>query len=216
MDGLVTNLAVVAGVVAAGQSAGIVRIAGVSAMLAGSLSMFVGAYVSSRARYELAHREYQRECAEVEAVPHIEKQEVQEIFERWEFPPEEAKAVTERLSKNKAHWIAFMMREELGFADEDLQRPPKRSSAIIGGAYFLGSMVPLLPFLLVAVAPGVFGITVALLVGVVLSAATLAALGAFQERFGGQRPLRGALQMASIGLAAAAVVYVITNLVFKV
>lgn len=223
MDGLVTNLALVAGVFAAGTSLSSghasvvltdVRIAGVSAMLAGALSMFVGAWVSSRARFELAHREHAREEKEVELVPETEKREVQEIFEKWGFPEPDARAAAERLAQDKNHWIDFMMHEELGFSDEDLERPPKRHGAIIGLGYFLGSLVPLIPFLLAPFLPMISSPLLAFEIGLALSVLCLATVGAFKERFGGQRPLWGAAQMVVIGLCAAAAVYIITNLVF--
>ncbi|MDE1821711.1 MAG: VIT1/CCC1 transporter family protein [Euryarchaeota archaeon] len=214
LDGLVTNLAVVAGVVAAGFGMGAVAIAGIAAMFAGAVSMFVGAYVSSHARWELAQREKRREEEEVEHVPDIEKAEVREIFEKWGFPEAEARAVTERIAMNKELWVDFMMQEELGFTRDDLKRPPKRHGAIIGFAYLIGSLIPLLPFLFVEGwmrrASSTWDSLVA---AIALGCVALAVLGAYKERFGGERPVWGGLQMVGIGLGAAAAVYLVTYLI---
>ncbi|MDH4278651.1 MAG: VIT1/CCC1 transporter family protein, partial [Acidimicrobiia bacterium] len=60
-DGLVSNVALILGVAAAGTGAGTVLIAGASGLLAGAASMAAGEYVSMKAQNELVERELEIE-----------------------------------------------------------------------------------------------------------------------------------------------------------
>jgi len=55
-DGLVTNTALILGVVGATDAAGLVRLAGLASLVAGACSMAAGEYVSMRAQVELLQR----------------------------------------------------------------------------------------------------------------------------------------------------------------
>src|SRR6185503_14646798 len=55
-DGLVTNTAMILGVVGATDAAGIVKLAGLASLVAGACSMGAGEYVSMRAQVELLER----------------------------------------------------------------------------------------------------------------------------------------------------------------
>lgn len=218
MDGAVTNLAVVAGVAAAASSTSfIVTLAALAAMLAGSLSMFTGAYVSGHARYELAMRERRMEYEEIKVVPDAERAEVREIYLQQGFSPDEAEILTKRVTSDPDRWVAMMMRDELGFSDDELIRPPIRHGIIIGLSYLLGSIFALAPFAIANMLPGsvsglpnLHGLTAPLLGAVLLSILIFAALGAMKERFGSGRPVKGALQLVAIGLATAALVFLIS------
>jgi vacuolar iron transporter family protein len=94
--------------------------------------------------------------------------------------------------------VDFMMRYELG-----LEKPePKRaltSALTIAGAYIIGSLIPLSPYIVLSQAQP------ALLWSVGVTLAALLMFGYIKGRFTGKRPLRSALQTAMVGgLAAAA------------
>src|SRR4030095_12977859 len=55
-DGLVTNIALILGVVGASADPSVVRLAGLASLLAGACSMAVGEYISMRAQVELLER----------------------------------------------------------------------------------------------------------------------------------------------------------------
>lgn len=218
MDGLVTDLAVVSGVVAAPSSTlYFVVVAALAATLASALSMFLGAYMAARTRYRFTMSERERELREVDEVPDTEREEVRDIYRGQGFSPEEVEVFVRRITSNKELWVRTMMREELGFGEEELTPPSVLREGVIGVTTFLGSFVPLLPFIIAMEWAGripLLGLSVAAtayLVAVVLSAAVLAGVGAYKERFGERRPLKGAAEMVLVGLGGAALVYLVVN-----
>lgn len=220
MDGLITNLSVVAGVVAApNTSLYSVVVASIAAAFASSVSMFLGAYVSAQTRYKYTMREMAREIREVEEVPEVERQEVRDIYLKQGFTPEETEIMVQRVTSDKKLWVQMMMREELGFGEEEMSPPTIRRESLVGISTFLGSVIPLIPFLLVLFLPGLAhldnlsGGEVSLLGALILSAIGLAIIGAFKERFGEGRPLKGALQTLAIGLGGAAITYILFNII---
>jgi VIT1/CCC1 family predicted Fe2+/Mn2+ transporter len=215
-DGLITDMAVVAGMVAySADSLSIVVIAALAATLAGSISMFLGAYIAAYTRYKFTMRERRLEEREVEHVPEVEKQEVRDIYLKHGFTPEETEMLVSRVTSDKELWIKTMMREELGFGEDDLHQPMAKREAVIGLAFLLGSFIPIIPFLIVSYNHGFLSIlsfsdtASAFLVSLVLSAIALGVMGSFKERFGEGRPWKGAAQMLLVGLGGAAVVYFI-------
>ena len=64
---------------------------------------------------------------------------------------ETQKQVVEEMSKDRAKWVDFMMRYELGLEKPDAKRA--RNSALnIGLSYIVGGMVPLSPYFFTATA----------------------------------------------------------------
>ena len=60
-DGLVSNVALIIGIAGASTDGSLVRLAGVSGLLAGAISMAAGEWVSVRAQNELVERELEIE-----------------------------------------------------------------------------------------------------------------------------------------------------------
>ncbi len=218
MDGLVTNLSVVSGVVAApNTSVYNVVVASIAAAFASSVSMFLGAYVSAQTRYKFTMREMAREIREVEQVPEIERQEVRDIYLKQGFTPEETEMMVRRITSDKEAWVRMMMKDELGFGEEEMAPPTLRRESLVGLSTFLGSVIPLIPFLLMVAFPQLGHMTflspddLAFVGALTLSSIGLAAVGAYKERFGEGSPLKGALQTMGIGLAGAAAAYILFN-----
>lgn len=108
--------------------------------------------------------------------------------------------------KRPQEWIDFMMRFELGLERPDPGRA-LRSALTIGGAYAVGGLIPLVPYILLGDAAKALGISV----GVTLAA--LAVFGFVKGRFTGARPWKSALQTALIGGVAAAAAFAIARAV---
>ncbi len=79
-DGVVTNLAFLAGFAGAIQSLQFIRLAGIASMLAGSVSMFFGGLSSARADEDLFREDSRRELNEIESEPEEERQEARRAF----------------------------------------------------------------------------------------------------------------------------------------
>jgi VIT1/CCC1 family predicted Fe2+/Mn2+ transporter len=146
-DGLVTGIGFVVGVTSSMVAAPLVLLTGLAAAAAASLSMAIGAYLSTKSQNEFFQREIQRERREIEELPEKERQEVDDILTEMGFEPQEREILSRRITGNKDLWIRFMMREELGILDEDFENPI-RAGAVMGVSFVLGSIPPLIPYMI--------------------------------------------------------------------
>lgn len=205
-DGLTVPFALAAGLAGAIDSTGLIVTAGVAEIAAGSIAMGLGGYLGAKTEKEHYESEHRRELQEVELVPHVEAKEVEDILQDFGVPQEQLQTVTQAIMQNPKKWVDFMMRFELG-----LERPdPRRlfqSPLVIGGAYVLGGMVPLAPYIMYD------QIADALPLSVVVSIVALFAFGAFKGHYTGQKVLRSALQTTVIGAIAAAAAFFIAQLI---
>ena len=204
-DGLTVPFALAAGLAGAIDSAGIIVTAGAAEIAAGSIAMGLGGYLAARSQAEHYASERRREQTEVREKPAAEMAEITDIFSHYGITPEESAPVVNALRKRPQAWIDFMMRFELG-----LERPdPRRalvSALTIGGAYVVGGLIPLVPYMTLA------STRVALLVSSVVTLIALAVFGYVKGRFTGVEPVRSAAQTVLVGGLAAGVAYALARL----
>lgn len=205
-DGLTVPFALAAGLSGAVNSTGLIVTAGVAEIAAGTIAMGLGGYLGARTEKEHYESELERERLEVENVPHMEAREVGDILRDFGVPEAHVPAVVAGISRNPGKWVDFMMRFELGLERPDARRL-LQSPLIIGGAYMLGGMVPLAPYMYTK------HVGEALQLSVVVSLLALVAFGAFKGYFTGQKPLKAAMQTMFIGSLAAGVAYGIASLI---
>lgn len=205
-DGLTVPFALAAGLSGAVESTGIIVTAGLAEIVAGSIAMGLGGYLAGRSDSEHYDSEYKREIYEIDHLLEHEKDEVIEIFESFGLTREESTPIVDSLATRPKDFADFMMRFELG-----LEKPePKRalhSGATIGGAYVLGGLIPLAPYILMAEAHD------ALRWSVGITIIALFVFGYVKGTFTGSRPLKSAFQTCLIGSIAAAVAYFIARLI---
>jgi VIT1/CCC1 family predicted Fe2+/Mn2+ transporter len=197
MDGLLTNVALITSVAAAGTSHHVVVLTGVAGLLAGAMSMAVGEWTSVRSQSQLVAAEIAVERAELDRRPEAEEAELAGIFRARGLPRELAATVARELSKDPEVAWRVHVREELGVNPDELPNPLVAAGSSLG-SFALGALVPLAPYL--------FGGN-ALWVALVLAAVALLALGAGVARFTGTSPWRGAAMQLALGAATAAVTY---------
>jgi vacuolar iron transporter family protein len=142
-DGVITNVAFLAGFAGANQSIGIIRFAGYAAMLAGAVSMFFSGLNAARAEEDLFKADAQRELTEIEQEPDEEKQELKSFYIGKGLLPEEADIVVKRISSNKQKWLDDLLIHEVHVSREELEHPIK-VAGVIGLAFFVGALVPLI------------------------------------------------------------------------
>ncbi len=205
-DGLTVPFALAAGLSGAIDTTSIIVTAGFAEIVAGSIAMGLGGYLAGKSDAEHFDKEYKREMYEIENMLEHEKDEVLEILENYGLTRTEGKPIVESLASRPADFADFMMRFELG-----LEKPePKRalqSGATIGGAYILGGLIPLFPYIILDEAH------VALLWSVVVTVIALFIFGYVKGRFTGTQPLKSALQTCLIGSAAAGAAFLIARLI---
>ena len=146
-DGLVTAIGFVAGVTVSMASVKAVLLAGLAEMVAGGISMFFGAYLSTKSQREFFDKEIKRETREIEEMPEKEADEIREIYAGLGFKEDEVEMIVKRVTSDKKLWVRFMMREELGIMEETFD-DPLRVGAIMGISFAIGSLPPLIPYML--------------------------------------------------------------------
>jgi len=205
-DGLTVPFALAAGLSGAVASTGIIVTAGLAEIVAGSIAMGLGGYLAGRSDVEHYDSEYKREIYEIEKLLDHEKDEVVEILETYGLSKQESTPIVDSLARRPKDFADFMMRFELG-----LERPePKRalkSGLTIGGAYILGGLIPLLPYI------AVDEVRTALLWSIAVTVIALFVFGFVKGQFTGTRPLRSAVQTCLIGSVAAAAAFLIARLI---
>jgi vacuolar iron transporter family protein len=206
-DGLTVPFALAAGLTgAASISTSIIVTAGLAEIVAGSIAMGLGGYLAGRSDAEHYDSEYKREAYEIDKMLDHEKDEVTEILESYGLTREESLPIVDSLAARPKDFADFMMRFELG-----LEKPePKRalqSGATIGGAYILGGLIPLAPYIAMAEANG------ALRWSIGITILALFVFGYVKGQFTGTRPFKSAFQTCLIGSLAAAVAFFIARLI---
>jgi VIT1/CCC1 family predicted Fe2+/Mn2+ transporter len=204
-DGLVSTLAFVAGVVGAITNPSIVLLSGVAELFAGTISMAVGSYQSSKSELEVLERESQRKEAKKGKTLEEERQELIRFYEEEGFKRGEAEAIVNRIVKEKELPLQATTIEQLGLAPEELGNPVK-AGVLCGASFGLAAIVPILPFALP------IGVWEALIASAAGTVATLFGVGAMKTIFSKRNWVRSGLEMMGIGASAAAITYVIGTL----
>lgn len=205
-DGLTVPFALAAGLSGATVSTGIIVTAGLAEIVAGSIAMGLGGYLAGKSDTEHYDSEYKREIYEIEKLLDHEKDEVIEILESYGLTRKESIPIVESLAARPKDFADFMMRFELGLEKPEPQRA-LRSGLTIGGAYILGGLVPLAPYILMAEAHA------ALKWSVAITVIALFIFGYVKGQFTGAKPLKSALQTCLIGSLAAAAAFFIARLI---
>ena len=200
-DGLVNTLGVILGVAAASNDPRIVIAAGFAAAFAESISMGAVAYTSTLADHDHYRSELERERREIREMPQAEEQEVRDVFVSWGFTGDLLERAVAQVIENEEAWVEVMMRNELKLAPIESTNA-MRASAVVGFSAIVGSLIPLVPFL---IAP----IPVAVPFSLVVAALTLFGVGAYKARITVGRPMKSGLQMAVIGIISALAGYLI-------
>ena len=175
-DGLVSNVALILGIAGASTDPTFVRVAGVSGLLAGAISMAAGEYVSLRAQAELVERELEIERRSIAENPEAETAELAAIYRERGLDPDHADRVAEGLMADPEVALDVHAREELGVNPAQLGNPMVASASSFG-SFALGAFVPLVPWLggggnNAVWASVILGLSVAALVGAVLARLT--------------------------------------------
>jgi len=205
-DGLTVPFALAAGLSGAVSSSGLVLVAGLAEVAAGSIAMGLGGFLAARSDLETYLNERAREQREVLELPEREAQEVRDIFSDYGLSGEALEQATQAITSNPDTWVRFMMREELGLEQPHPSRA-LRSAFTIGGAYILGGLVPLIPYALR------LPLSQALGVSVVLTLVALAVFGAVKGGFTGVNVFKSGLQTTLVGGLAAGAAYLIARAV---
>lgn len=204
-DGLTVPFALAAGLTGAVASTRIIVTAGMAEIAAGSIAMGLGGFLAAKGDVEHYAAERRREEREVVEMPEAETEEVAEIFRGYGLAAPEVATVVGAIRARPQAWVDFMMRFELGLEPPDPRRAMV-SAFTIGGAYIVGGLVPLAPYMVIQRSHS------ALVVSALATLVALLVFGYVKGRFAGTRPARSAWQTALVGGLAATAAFGLARL----
>jgi VIT1/CCC1 family predicted Fe2+/Mn2+ transporter len=194
-DGLVSNASLILGLAGAGASGQTILMTGLAGLLAGSLSMASGEYVSVRSQREMFEYQIGLERDELEEYPAEEAEELALIYHARGIELAQARAIATSLIANPEHALDTLAREELGLNPDELGSP--WGAAVFSFlAFGAGALLPLLPYLLHVAQP------LALDVALAVAGCALFGVGLALSLFSGRSAWLGGLRMLAIGAAA--------------
>ncbi|MET8083196.1 VIT1/CCC1 transporter family protein [Micromonospora sp. NPDC005237] len=203
MDGLVTNIALIAGVGGGGVSPRSIVLTGSAGLVAGAISMGLGEYTSVRSANEQVAAEVAKERRELERHPEAEARELADAWVARGLPRDLATQVAEAVRRDPEEALRVHVREELGVDPDD--QPSPWAAAISSFLLFsVGALIPLLPYLL-----GATELWLALAVG----GLGLFAAGAVVARFTNRPWWTSGLRQLVLGAAAAGATYLVGSLI---
>jgi VIT1/CCC1 family predicted Fe2+/Mn2+ transporter/rubrerythrin len=200
-DGLVSILALVAGVYGAITDSHPILIAGIAGAVAGAISMGAGSYLSAKSEKEVTEKESDRKGIKRKGTPEEEKEKLVRLYQARGFRRQDAEAVADRVALQVEASKSYTIGEEIGLSSEE-SWPPTKAALFTGLSFAVVSLIPILPFAFLAVNPAVITAAIA-------SIACLFIVGASKAIFSRKSWVRSGLEMMAIGALASVVTYAI-------
>ncbi len=191
-DGILSTSSLVLGVAAAHGTHSNVLIAGVAGLVAGSMSMAAGEYVSVHSQADTEKADLERERKELKADDKGEHRELAAIYVARGLDPSLAKQVAQQLMAHDA--LGAHARDELGIS-KTLSARPTQAALASAGSFAVGAAMPLLVTAIVPVAS-----LICLVSGT--SLLFLALLGGLAAHVGGAGLTAGAIRVTFWGALA--------------
>ncbi len=197
IDGAVTTFAIVAGVVGAELSVGVVLVLGVANLVADGFSMAASNYSGTKAEIDDYERIKQIELRHIRNQPEGEREELRQIYRNKGFEGEELERMVDLLSRHEDVWVETMLSEEYGLSA--VQRSPALAAWATFAAFIICGAVPLVPFVL--------GIEASALAATIATGIVFFIIGAMKSYWSTQRWYMSGLETFVIGIAAAGMAY---------
>jgi vacuolar iron transporter family protein len=194
-DAIVSTASLMLGMAAASATKQTTLLAGVAGLVAGSMSMAAGEYVSVSSQRDTEQADIALEHRELQEDARGELRELAGIYVKRGLDRDLAMKVAEQLSAKDR--LGAHLRDELGIAGTNMARPLQAA----GASALSFAVSGLLPILALLAAPAAWRIPVVACV----SLACLAVLGALGGRLGGAAQGRAAIRVVLGGTLAMAV-----------
>jgi vacuolar iron transporter family protein len=194
-DGLVSTLAVVSTVAGASADRYPVLIAGIASALAGVFSMAAGEYMSSKSQREIFEAQIVGEREEVAERPGEAEAEMAYMLEEDGLPREQASSIAAVIAQHPEVLLKTMVEKELGLTGEHAEGSPLQGAVVMGGAFGLGALVPIVPYLLLDVGVAIWG-------AVATTAAVLFGIGVLKSRWTRRNWLVSGVEILLLGAVA--------------
>jgi vacuolar iron transporter family protein len=199
IDGTVTTFAVMAGVVGANLSSGIVIILGLANLLADGFSMAAANFTGTKAERDEYDQLRNMEERHVALAPDGEREEIRQIFLAKGFEGEALEGAVKAITSRRKRWIDTMMAEEHGMPA--VIRSPLKAALMTFIAFVLCGSLPILPYAL--------ELQRAEILSVVMAGATFFAIGSLRSHWSPAPWWRAGIETFVIGMLAASVAYLV-------
>lgn len=199
-DGLVSILALVAGVYGAVTESTLILVTGIAGAIAGTISMGAGAYLSAKSEREVTQKENRRKGI-ITGTREEQKTSLIELYQKQGFNKRDAESVAERVLVDMEMESEQSIGEVTGLTTED-DWPPSKAGLLTGISFMIASIIPILPFALLEVTP-------AAIFAMVASVAALFGIGASKAVFTRSSWVRNGTENLIIGILAATATFII-------
>lgn len=196
-DGLVSNFSLIAGMAGGGAAHKTIVLTGLAGLVAGACSMAAGEFISVASQTEVAQAEIEMERLELARRPAAEMKELAEFLTERGLDPDLALEAARQIHRDPDQALIVHVQEELGVDPTDLPSPVLAAVSSFG-AFALGAVLPLLPYLL-----GLNQLWAAML----LAFGGLFACGAIVSRVSSRTWWFSGLRQLLFGVVAAAVTF---------
>ena len=203
MDGLVTNIALVAGVGGGGAPPKVIVLTGMAGLVAGAFSMALGEFASVDTQNNAVRAEVAVERDELRRHPEAEQAELAQMYRDMGLSADTADRLAEEVHRNPELAIKEHITAELG-VDPDEQSSPWTAGISSFFCFAVGALFPLLPYL--------FGLN-SLLIGLAVGGVGLFAAGALVARFTARSWWFNGLRQLAFGAIAAGATYLVGSLI---
>jgi len=203
MDGLVTNIALVAGVGGGGASARTIVLTGMAGLVAGAFSMALGEFASVDTQNNAVQAEVAVEREELRRHPDAEKAELISMYQGMGLSEDISRRLAEEVHNNPELAVREHISAELGVNPDD-QPSPWTAGISSFFCFAVGALFPLLSYLL-----GVHSLAISLAVGGI----GLFAAGALVARFTTRSWWFNGLRQLAFGAIAAGATFLVGSLI---
>ncbi|MCX7030734.1 MAG: VIT1/CCC1 transporter family protein [Spirochaetes bacterium] len=164
-------------------------------VVAGALAIFFSSYSSTRAQKLFYENQIERERREIAANPRKETAEIRVVFRELGFTRGEQDLAARRIAADTSRWLRFMVQEEIGISPSSIDNPWE-IGFVSAGAFLLGALPAVLPFLVLP------SVAAALWVSAALVLAFLFGIGIVSTRVTKANWLAGGLETLLFGALA--------------
>jgi vacuolar iron transporter family protein len=194
-DGLVSTVAVAN--IAAGATGDryVILVAGIGTALGGIFSMAAGEYIGSKSQREIFDAQIVDEREEVHQRPGEAEAEVAYMFAEDGLPADRAREVASIMADHPEVLLKTMVEKELSLSVDQHGGSPMQGALVMGVAFGLGAIAPLLPHL-------VLSSDVAVMASVALTLAVLFGIGVVKSRWTHRSWWASGLEILVIGAVA--------------
>ena len=196
-DGLISIVSLMSGIAGATSTNNplLILLTGITAAIAGALSMGTGEYLSSKSEKQIIEFEKRQGEAIVAGKPYIAQESLmQELIQDGLSKPAAYKVV-ERLSETEKLLKNTFSEKVLGLGEAEVTKP-LQNAIVIAIAFLLASLVPILPYIL-------FSGNLSLYISVGATSIALFIIGAIKGKFAGLNIWISGIEFFFVAMASA-------------